>query len=81
MLEDLNPHKFFTVIEDWNETASKNSGKNQKIGKWEGEVIAVPPQSPKLSSSRLIRKAAGLRVKELFKELLKEAENFSTIKD
>ena len=81
VLEDLNPHKFFTVIEDWNETASKNSGKNQKIGKWEGEVIAVPPQSPKLSSSRLIRKAAGLRVKELFKELLKEAENFSTIKD
>ena len=81
VLEDLNPHKFFTVIEDWNETASKNSGKNQKIGKWEGEVIAVPPQSPKLSSSRLIRKAAGLRVKELFKEVLKEAENFSTIKD
>lgn len=81
ILEELNPHKFFTVIEDWNENASKNSGKKQKIGSWEGEVISVPPQSPKLSSSRLIRKAAGLRVKELFKEVLKEAENFSTIKD
>ena len=51
------------------------------MGKGEGEVIAVPPQSPKLSSSRLIRKAAGLRVKELFKEVLKEADDFSTIKD
>jgi rfaE bifunctional protein nucleotidyltransferase chain/domain len=81
ILEELNPHKFFTVIESWNETASKNIGKKQKIGNWEGEVISVPPQSPKLSSSRLIRKAAGLRVKELFKEVLKEAENFSTIKD
>ena len=82
VLEGLNPHKFFTVIEDWNENATKKSqGNIQKIGKWEGEVIAVPPQSPKLSSSRLIRKAAGLRVKELFKEVLKEADDFSTIKD
>jgi rfaE bifunctional protein nucleotidyltransferase chain/domain len=81
ILEDLNPHKFFTVQEDWNENALKKTDEVQKIGNWEGMLVSVPPQSPKLSSSRLIRKAAGLRVKELFKEVLKEAENFSTIKD
>jgi len=78
-MKTLKPDVFFTVKEEWNETAGKNQIDFMK--EWNGKVEAVPPQSPKLSSSRLIRKAAGIRVKEVFKEVLKEAERSGSIKD
>ena len=78
VLEELKPDIFFTVIEEWNVVSKEQK---TSLGSWTGEIIAVPPQSPKLSSSKLIRKAAGIRVRQIFRDVLHEAEKFDTIKD
>jgi rfaE bifunctional protein nucleotidyltransferase chain/domain len=79
ILKELKPDIFFTVDEGWNkidEDSELNSVKD-----WGGKIVMVPPQSPNLSSSKLIRKAAGIRVRQLFKEVLSEAEKFTALKD
>lgn len=84
--EDINPlileskpDVFFTVQEDWNEINSSPLSKQMK--KWGGKIITVPPQAKGLSSSKMIRKAAGLRVRQVFKEVLHEAEKQASLKD
>lgn len=79
LIKDLKPDVFFTVKEDWNEVGQKSD--LDIIKEWGGRVVSVPPQSPKLSSSKLIRKAAGIRIREVFKEVLDEAEKWSALKD
>ena len=79
LINDLKPDIFFTVNEEWNEVG-KNSDLDI-IKKWGGKVVSVPPQSPKLSSSKLIKKAAGIRIRSVFKEVLDEAEKWSALKD
>lgn len=79
IIEKLKPDVFFTVAEEWNQTdKSPAATLMQKIG---GQIITAPPQSPLLSSSRLIRKAAGIRVRQVFKEVLDEAEKLTSLKD
>lgn len=79
IIEKLSPDIFFTVVEDWNQIdKSPEALLMQKIG---GQIITAPPQSPLLSSSRLIRKAAGIRVRQVFKEVLDEAEKWTSLKD
>lgn len=79
ILKELKPDIFFTVDEGWNRI-DENSELNL-VKKWGGEIVLVPPQSPNLSSSKLIRKAAGIRVRQLFREVLSEAEKFTVLKD
>ncbi len=79
LLEELKPNVFFTVQEDWNnvdDNADFSRIKNMGV-----KIVTSPPQSPNLSSSKLIRKAAGLRVRKIFKEVLEEAEKWDTIRD
>ena len=79
IIEKLKPDIFFTVAEDWNQIDdSPAAALMSKIG---GQIITAPPQSPLLSSSRLIRKAAGIRVRQVFKEVLDEAEKLTSLKD
>lgn len=78
LLETSKPDIFFTVKEDWNEVGMNS---DQEKTDWGGNIVSVPPQSPKLSSSRLIAKAAGIKVRKLFKKVLAEAEKRSSIKD
>ena len=79
IIEKLSPDIFFTVVEDWNQIdKSPAAALMEKIG---GRIITAPPQSPLLSSSRLIRKAAGIRVRQVFKEVLDEAEKWTSLKD
>lgn len=79
IIAKLEPNVFFTVMEDWNQIEkSPAAALMKKIG---GQIITAPPQSPLLSSSRLIRKAAGIRVRQVFKEVLEEAENLTSLKD
>lgn len=79
LIKDLKPDIFFTVKESWNKVGELS--KLDVIKKYGGQVVSVPPQSPKLSSSKLIRKAAGIRVKQIFKEVLKEADRWGSLKD
>ncbi len=79
ILKELKPDIFFTVDEGWNKI-DENSELNE-VKSWGGKIVMVPPQSPNLSSSKLIRKAAGIRVRQLFKEVLSEAEKFTALKD
>lgn len=79
IIKKLEPDVFFTVVEDWNQIdKSPAAALIKKIG---GQIITAPPQSPLLSSSRLIRKAAGIRVRQVFKEVLDEAEKWTSLKD
>ncbi|PJA41354.1 hypothetical protein CO178_00365 [candidate division WWE3 bacterium CG_4_9_14_3_um_filter_34_6] len=79
ILKELKPDVFFTVKEDWNNVESTSIV--AEMEKWGGRVITSPPQSPLLSSSKLIKKAAGLRVRQVFKEVLGEAEKWTSLKD
>ncbi len=79
LLEKIQPDVFFTVKEDWNDI--ENSPLSDMIKKWGGRVEICPPQAEGLSSSKLIRKAAGMRVRQIFSEVLKEAEKWTSLKD
>jgi len=79
IIQKLKPDVFFTVAEEWNNV--EKSPISDLLKSWNGSVVTAPPQSPNLSSSKLIRKAAGLRVKQVFKEVLDEAEKLTTLKD
>lgn len=79
ILEDLQPDIFFTVKEEWN-TIGKEE-KHELSDHWQGKVVSVPPQAGGLSSSKIIRKAAGIRIRQVFKEVLQEAEKWTSLKD
>jgi len=68
-LKALKPDVFFTVDESWN-SGLKKSSEYQTVVKNGGQVILAPRQAPTLSASLIINKAAGDRVKEVFKECL-----------
>ena len=73
LLKDLKPDIFFIPKDDWNE-GFRDSQEYRVVKSYGGMVARVPKQSPSLSASRLIRRAAGVRVQELFKEAIKEAK-------
>ena len=79
LIYKYKPAVFFTVQEEWNEF--DNSPLHKKMEKWGGKIVSVPPQAKGLSSSKMIRKAAGIRVRQVFKEVLKEAEKEAGLKD
>ncbi|MDQ5981301.1 MAG: hypothetical protein QG570_48 [Patescibacteria group bacterium] len=78
-LMDLQPDVFFTVKEEWNNIEKSSISDN--IKEWGGKIVTAPPQADGLSSSKLIKRAAGIRVRELFKEVLHEAEKLTSLKD
>ena len=78
-IETLKPDVFFTVAEEWNDV--RNHPIDKKIKEYGGKVVLCPPQSSGISSSKLIKKVAGIRVREIFKEVLNEAEKFTSLKD
>ncbi len=79
IVEITKPDIFFTVQEEWNDISKSNL--NDMIKKWGGKIVTAPPQSSGISSSKLIRKAAGIRVRQVFKEVLDEAEKWNSLKD
>ncbi len=79
-IEKLKPDIFFTINEDWNEAATDLSYFTD-IKDWKGKVVGVEPQSKNLSSNKLIRKATGLRLEQLFGEELNEASKTKPLKD
>lgn len=72
-LEELRPHVFFTVGEEWN-VDYKKSPESKIVTSYGGKVILVPRQAPFISASEIIEKAAGIRVREIFKNCLRLVE-------
>ncbi|MEA2020356.1 MAG: adenylyltransferase/cytidyltransferase family protein [Patescibacteria group bacterium] len=68
-LELLKPDIFQTVEEGWN-NGYKNSREYKTVTAYGGEVKLVSRQAPYVSSHALINRAAGLRIKEIFKQCL-----------
>lgn len=79
LLQSIEPDVFFTVQEDWNDLGKTPI--SDMISKWGGKIVTAPPQASGLSSSKLIKKAAGIRVREVFKEVLDEAKKQTSLKD
>jgi len=72
-LKLLKPDIFYTVAEEWND-GYKESAEYKTVKEYGGRVARVPRQSPYLSASAIIDKAAGIRVREIFKKLLEVAD-------
>lgn len=68
-LEALKPDVFFTVEEDWN-SGYKDSPEYKLVASYKGKVVRAKRQSPFLSASMIIDKAAQQRVHDIFKEFL-----------
>lgn len=70
-LDALKPDVFFTVDESWN-AGLKQSPEYKTVKEYGGKVIVADRQAPFLSSSAIINKIAGEKVKEIFKECMDE---------
>ena len=68
-LKALQPNTFFTVDEPWNK-GFKKSPEYKTVKAYGCKVALSPRQSPFISASLIINRAAGERVKEIFKECL-----------
>ena len=76
-LKLLKPDIFQTVVEKWNKNYEK-SPEYEIVRSYGGEVKLVGRQAPSVSSHVLINRAAGLRVREIFKKCLEaSAEGFN----
>ncbi|MCG2685748.1 adenylyltransferase/cytidyltransferase family protein [Candidatus Parcubacteria bacterium] len=73
-LKKLQPDIFFTVREDWNKDF-KASPEYQIVTDYGGKVVVEPRQAPFISGTSIIERAAGLRVKKVFRECLGKAES------
>lgn len=71
VLQLLQPEVFFTVDEGWNK-GWRESREYKIVKSYGGEVVLSPRQSPFISASAIIRRVAGLVVKEVFREVLAE---------
>jgi rfaE bifunctional protein nucleotidyltransferase chain/domain len=77
-LQQLKPHVFFTVKEDWNAGLANSPEANlmRQIG---GKIIRSERQAPYLSASKMIDRAAGELIRTRFRELLKVAHETSVL--
>ncbi|MBU1104749.1 MAG: adenylyltransferase/cytidyltransferase family protein [Patescibacteria group bacterium] len=76
----LKPDIFYTVAEEWNE-GYKESLEYKTVKQYGGKVARVPRQAPYLSASAIIDKAAGIRIREVFKKLLEIANATNCFRD
>ena len=72
-LKILQPNVMFTIKEEWN-AGYRKSREYRLVRGYGGRVVCVPSQAPYVSASQIIMKAAGRRVKEIFKDCLSEVE-------
>lgn len=71
-LKKLKPDIFFTVKEDWN-TGFLDSPEAQFMKSIGGKIVRSEKQSPYLSGSKMIDKAAGEMIQKKFSDLIKIA--------
>ncbi len=79
-ISNLNPDIFFTIKENWNEASDNDKYFNDVKG-WNGKIKSIKPQAKNLSSTKIIKKATGIRIKEIFNEELEESRNGKPLKD
>jgi rfaE bifunctional protein nucleotidyltransferase chain/domain len=66
----LKPDVYITVGEDWNENY-KDSKEYKTVTKYGGEVIVVTRQSPYISTTKILQRAVGVQLGDVFKEYMK----------
>lgn len=71
-LQKLKPDIFFTVKEDWN-LGFMNAPEAQFMKSTGGKIVRSEKQSPYLSASKMIDKAAGELIQKKFSDLIKIA--------
>jgi rfaE bifunctional protein nucleotidyltransferase chain/domain len=76
----LKPNIFYTVKEEWNE-GFRESAEYKAVKDYGGFIVRVSRQSPFISASAIIDKAAGIRVQEVFKRLLMVAQKSSMLRE
>ncbi len=70
-LRELKPDAFYTVDESWN-NGYKKSKEYKLVKSYKGQVVLGKRQAFNTSSSGIIDKLAGLKVKQIFKECMDE---------
>ncbi|HEY5668218.1 MAG TPA: hypothetical protein VIR03_03565, partial [Candidatus Saccharimonadales bacterium] len=65
----LRPDIFITVKEDWTEEY-KNSKEYKTVSKYGGEVIVVDRQSTALSTTKIVQRAIGGQLGDIFKDFM-----------
>lgn len=65
----LRPDIFITVKEDWTEEY-KNSKEYKMVTKYGGEVIVVDRQSTALSTTKIVQRAIGGQLGDIFKDFM-----------
>ncbi|MEK7152704.1 MAG: hypothetical protein AAB834_02050, partial [Patescibacteria group bacterium] len=65
----LRPDIFITVKEDWTEEYKK-SKEYKTVTKYGGEVVVVDRQSTALSTTKIVQRAIGGQLGDIFKEFM-----------
>jgi rfaE bifunctional protein nucleotidyltransferase chain/domain len=65
----LRPDIFITVKEDWTD-AYKDSKEYKTVSKYGGEVIVVDRQSTALSTTKIVQRAIGGQLGDVFKDFM-----------
>lgn len=65
----LQPDVFITVQEEWTEDY-KGSKEYKTVTKYGGEVLVIPRQSTALSTTKIVQRAIGGHLGEIFKEFV-----------
>jgi rfaE bifunctional protein nucleotidyltransferase chain/domain len=65
----LQPDTFITVKEDWTEEY-KNSREYKTVTKYGGEVVVVDRQSTALSTTKIVQRAIGGQLGDIFKDFM-----------
>ena len=69
----LQPDVYVTVREDWTSNY-KESVEYKTVKKYGGEVIVVDRQSPYISATKIIQRAIGAHLQDVFKEFMELRE-------
>ena len=65
----LKPDIFITVKEDWTEEY-KNSKEYKTVTKYGGEVVVVDRQSTAISTTKIVQRAIGGHLGDVFKDFM-----------
>lgn len=65
----LKPDVYVTVKEDWAKDY-KESVEYKTVSKYGGEVIVIDRQSPYISTTKIIQRAIGAHLQDVFKEFM-----------
>ena len=79
-ISKLKPDIFFTIKETWNK-ASDNHDYFKDIMGWDGKIKSVKPQASNLSSTKIIKRATGMRISEIFNDELMASSEKIPLKD